>query len=144
MTGTGKNLHNVAVVQRGLEGHQLAVHPCPVTVMANFGVDRISEVHGRGPARKALDLPLRREGVHLLRVEVQLHHFQELPRVPHLLLPFHDLAQPLNVGILPGLDLLPLLVLPVGGDPFLGDAVHFRGPDLDLEGLSLVAHHRGV
>ena len=29
-------------------------------------------------------------------------------------------------------------------DSFLGNAVHFLGPDLDLELVSALSHHRGV
>jgi hypothetical protein len=112
--------------------------------VANLGVDGVGEVDGRGPAGQGLDLALGREAVDLLGIEVQLERVQELVGVLHLLLPLQQLAQPgegLVVLVEPA---LPLLVLPVGGDALLRDAVHLARADLHLEGVPLVPDHRGV
>ena len=116
----------------------------PDALVADLGVDRVGEVDRGGAAGQRLHLALGREAVDLLGVEVELERVQELVGVLDLLLPLEELAQPgegLVVLVEAG---AALLVLPVGGDPLLGDAVHLPGADLHLEGMALVADHRGV
>ncbi len=107
-------------------------------------MDPVGEVERRGAAREGEDLPLGREDVDLVRVEVDLQRGEERARVLDLLLPLQELAQPEDVGIAGQRRGLPLLVAPVRRDPLLGDEVHLAGADLDLERLPLVADHGGV
>jgi hypothetical protein len=77
---------------------------------------------------------LGREDVDLLRVQVDLQVLDELLRVAHLLLPLEQLPQPRKYCSSRCRADAPFLVLPVRGDPLLGDAVHLLGADLHLEG----------
>ena len=138
------HLDDVAVAQARAQRHHLAVDARADALVADVGVDRVGEVHRRRVARQRLHLALRREDVDLLRVELDLQVLQELLRIAHLLLPLEQLAQPQEVLLVAvGAD-APFLVLPVRGDPFLGDAVHLRGADLDLEREAALADDRGV
>ena len=112
--------------------------------MADVGVDGIGEVDRRRPVGQHLDLAARREGVDLLRIEVDLHVGHELLRVAQLLVRLEQLPHPLEVLLVAGGADPALLVLPVRRDPLLGAAVHLRGADLHLEGDAALADHRGV
>src|SRR6185436_7395160 len=132
-------LDDVAVLQAIAQGHDLAVHARAHALMTDLGVDAVGEVDGRRPPGQGLDLALGREAVDLLRVEVELERVQELVRVLDLLLPFQELAHP-GEGLVVLVRAAPaLLVFPMGGDAFFGDAVHLARADLHLEGVALVA-----
>ena len=111
--------------------------------MAHVGVDPVGEVDRRGSAREGVDRALRREGVDLVGVEVHLERREELAGVrdvPGRLEDLPDRRDPLFVDAAAP---APLLVLPVGRDPLLGEEVHLARPDLDLErGLTLRDHRR--
>ena len=94
VAGGGEDLDDVAVLELVAQRHHLAVHPGPDALVADLGVDGVGEVDGRRAAGQHLDLALRREAVHLLRVEVELQRLQELARVLDLLLPLEQLPQP--------------------------------------------------
>jgi hypothetical protein len=140
----GEDLHPVPVVQRGLQRHELAVDPRSGALVSQFRVDLVGEVQGGRPPGERQHLALGSEDVDLVGIEVDLESRQKGPRVPDLLLPLEQLAQPQDVGILALPIALALLVPPVGGDALLGDQIHLPGADLDLEGLPRLAHHGGV
>ena len=113
-------------------------------MVAEIGVHAVGEVERRGAARERQHLAARGEDVDLVRVEVHLERGHERARILDVLLPLEQLAQPHDVAVALARLGLALLVAPVGGDAFLGDQVHLAGADLHLEGLALVADHRGV
>ena len=140
----GHDLDDVAVVQRRAQRHDAAVHLGADAGLAHVGVNGVGEVDGRGVARQHDHLAARREGVDLLRVQVHLEGGHELAGVLHVALPLHQVAQPGDALVVCRRSLASFLVLPVGRDALLGDAVHLLGADLHLEGLPVRAHHRGV
>src|SRR5215207_7177331 len=142
--GRGENLDHVAVLNRGAQRHHAPADARARAGVADLGVDHEGEVDGGGAARELDDLAHRREGVHVLRVEVELEGFEEVARVLDLLRPLDEGAEPLERLVVVVRAAAPLLVLPVGGDALLGDAVHLVGATLNLEGLTLRAHHGGV
>ena len=135
---------DVAVLEAGAERHHAAVDARADALMADVGVNRVREVHGGRILGQHLHLSARREGVDLLRIEIDLQVLEELLRIPHLLLPFEQLAQPLEVLLVAARADAAFLVLPVRRDPFFGVAVHFRRTDLHFERESVLADHRGV
>ena len=52
-----RDFHDVAVPQPGAERNHLAVHPRADALMADVGVDRVGEIHGRRVAWKRLHFP---------------------------------------------------------------------------------------
>src|SRR5215207_8524305 len=142
--GRGENLDHVAVLDGRPERHHPAVDARARAGVADLGVDHEGEVDGGGAARELDDLALRREGVDVLRVEVELEGFEEVARVLHLLRPLDERAEPLERLVVVVRAAAPLLVFPVRGHALLGDAVHLLGADLYLEGLPLVADDGGV
>ena len=108
-------------------------------------MDGIGKVHRRGVGRNHHHLPLGREGINLVGIEVHLQAGEELVGVGHLLLPLDQLADPVEPLLVAGRHHASAgLVLPVGGDALFGDAVHLIGADLHLELMAAGAHHRGV
>ena len=127
------HLDDVAVAQARAERHHLAVDARADALVPDVGVDRVGEVDRRRVARQRLHLAGRREDVDLLGIELDLQVLQELLRIADLLLELEQLPQPEEV-LLVAIGAVPaFLVLPVRRDPFLGDAVHLGGADLDLE-----------
>ena len=112
--------------------------------VSDVGVDGVGEVDRSRVARQHDHLAARREAVDLLRIQLHLERGHEFPGVPHLPLPLHELAQPGDALIVRAGALVALLVLPVGGDSFLGDVMHFLGPDLHLEGMTAGADDGSV
>ena len=140
----GDHLHDVAAPQARAQRHHAPVHPRPDARVPHVGVHGVGEVDRRGAARQRLDLALRREGVHLLRIQVELQAVDELARVAGVLLGLEQLAQPVEV-LLVGMGAhAALLVLPVGGDALLGHLVHALGADLHLEREAAIADDRRV
>ena len=142
--GLRDDLDDVAVLEARAERHHLAVDARADALVADVGVDRVREVDRRRAARQRLDLPLRREGVDLFRIELDLQVLDELLRVADFLLLFEQLAHPLEVALVALVADAAFLVLPVRGDAFLGHPVHLDRPDLHLERHAVLADHRGV
>ena len=135
---------DVPVAEAGAERHHLPVHPRADTLVPDIGVNGIGEIHWRSVAWKRFDLPLRREDVDLLRVEIDLQVLQELLGIANLLLPFEELPQPDEIlFVATGAD-TPFLVLPVRGDPLFSRPVHLHRSDLHLEGKATLADHGRV
>ena len=110
------DLDDVAVLQARAERHHLAVDARADALVADVGVDRVGEVDRRRAARQRLDQPLRREGVDLLRIELDLQVLDELLRVADFLLLLEQLPHPLEVALVALIADAPFLVLPVRGD----------------------------
>ena len=130
--------------ERRAQRRELAVDPRAHAPVPDVRVDPVREVDRRGPAWKREDLALGREGVDLVRVQVDLQGREELLRVGDLALPVDELPQPLETGVVGVRPEPALLVLPVRRDAALGDQVHLPRADLDLEGLPRFAHDRRV
>ena len=107
-------------------------------------MDGVGEVDGAGVLGQDDDFALGGEGVDLLGVQVDFEGRHELVGVGHFALPLHELANPGEAGFVLGGDVVAGLVLPVGGDAFLGDAVHLFGADLDLELVAAGSDEGGV
>ncbi len=97
---------------------------------------------GRGAARQHLHLSLRREGVDLLGVQIDLQVLEELVRIPDFLLPLQQLTHPLEVLLVALITDASLFVLPMGRDAFFRTSMHLVGADLDLERKAAIANHR--
>ena len=138
------DLDDVAVAELGAQGDDAAVDLGADGGVADLGVDGVGEVDGAGVLGQDDDLALGGEGVDLLGVQVDLEGRHELVGVGHLALPLHELANPGEAGFVLGGDVVAGLVLPVGGDAFLGDAVHLLGADLDLELVAAGRDEGGV
>ena len=141
----GDNFNNVAGAQLGAQLRHAPVDLGAHAGVAYFGVNGVSKINRRAVGRNHYDLPLGREGVHLVGIEIHLQAGEKLVGVGHLLLPVDQLPDPVQ----------PLLVacryhasagfvFPVGGNAFLGDAMHLLGANLHLELVAGRAHHRGV
>ena len=126
------------VVQR----HDVAVDLGPDAAVADVGVDGVGEVERGRAAGEVLHFALRGEDEDLVLEEVDLERLEELGRVL-VALGLDQLAQPGHLLAL-GVAAAALLVGDVGGDPVLGQLVHFIGPDLDLERLALGTDHGRV
>ena len=112
--------------------------------MSDVGVNAIRKIERRGAARKGENVALRREGVDLVRIEIDFQRVHEHSRILDVVLPFHELSQPQEVLVVRLCRAAPFLVLPVCGDALLGDQVHLSGADLHFERLALLRHDRRV
>ena len=148
-----EHLDDVAVVERGLQRHQPAVHPGADGVVADLGVDGVGEVDRGGTGGQRDHVAARREDVDLGAVDLEAQRLQELAGVVDLALPVEQLAHPGHVALgrhgvaaLVGVAARArvVLVLPVRRDAVLGAAVHREGADLHLDRLARRAHHRRV
>ena len=94
--------------------------------MSDVGVHPIREVDRSRSPRKCEHLPLGRERVDLVGIEVDLQRREELARIGNVALPVDELPQPLEALIVGVGSDAALLVLPVRRDAALGDEIHFR------------------
>ena len=139
------DLDDVAGAQLGAQRHHAAVHLGADAGVADLGVNGVGEVDGGAVGGDHNDLPLGREGVDLVGIQVHLQAGEELVGVGHLLLPLDELANPVEpLFVAGGDDAVVGLVLPVRGDAFFGDAVHLFGADLHFELMAAFADDRGV
>ena len=142
----GDDFDHIPALEDGLDRNPAAVDSGPHGVMADFGVDAVGEVDRRRPLDHLPDIAGRGEDIDLVRKEVQLDGIHEFLVVGQLFLPFHKLAEPghdLEIGHGGG-PVCAFLVVPVGGDPLLGDPVHLLRPDLELHQNPLRSNDRGV
>ena len=136
---------DVAGAQLGAQRHHAAVDLGAHAGVAHLGVNGVGKIDRRAVGRNHDHLPLGREGVDLVGIEVHLQAGEEFVGVGHLLLPLDELADPVEPLLVAGGHRASAgLVFPVRGDAFLGDAVHLFGADLHLELVAARAHHRGV
>ena len=128
------DLDNVAGAQLGAQRHHAAVHLGAHAGVAHLGVNGVRKVDRRGVGRNHNHLPLGREGVDLVRIQVHLQAGEELVGVGHLLLPLDELPNPVEPLLVARRHhAFAGLVLPVRRNAFLGDAVHLFSADLHLE-----------
>ena len=144
MPGLGENLDDLAVSQLVPQGHDAPVDLCPHAPVAHLGVDGVGKVHRRGFARQNNHLALGREGIDLLRIEVDFERREEFARVLHFPRPVNHRPQPGNPLLVVRRHLGALFVAPVGGDAFFRHSVHFLRPDLHLKGVAGGVNEGGV
>ena len=144
VAGRRDDLDDVAVLEPRAERHHLAVDARAHALPADVGMNRIREIDRRGAPRKGFDLPLGREGVDLLRIEVDLQVLDELLRIADLVLELEQLPHPLEIALVALVADAPFLVFPVRRNAFFGPPVHLDRPDLHLEGHAVMADDRGV
>ena len=87
----GDDFDDVAGAQLGAQGRHAAVDLGAYAGVAHFGVDGVGKVNRRAVGRNHHHLPLGREGVDLVGIEVHLQAGEELVGVGHLLLPLDQL-----------------------------------------------------
>ena len=133
---------DIAVLEARPQRHHLAVDPGADALMSDIGMNGVGKVDRRRPARKRLDEPLRREGVHLFGVELDFEVLDELLRVAHLLLVLQQLTHPLEVPIVTLIADASFLVFPMRRDALFRPAMHFYRADLHLERHAVLADHR--
>ena len=94
----GEDLDEITVVQRCRQRTQPIVDARPVAVVPHFGVNAVSEVHGRGSLAQAHHITLGCEHEDLLIKKVLLDRCEVVVVVvtAALLLPVHQLPQPVE------------------------------------------------
>ena len=100
--GTGEDLDEVAVLQRGCQRTEPIIDPRSMAVVPHLGVNPIGEIHRRCPIAQAHHIAVGGEHKHLLVEEVLLDRGEVVVVVvvTPLLLPVHQLPQPVEpVGI---------------------------------------------
>src|SRR5215831_1095190 len=137
-----QNLHHIATRNLMAQGHHLAVDFRADTLVPDFGVNGVCEVHRSGPGGKLQNPAFGSEGVDFVRGKVDFEGGEKFTRLLQFLGPLDQLPHPGDALVVVAGG-LAVFVFPVGGDPFLRDAVHFLGADLDFKGLPGV-DYRGV
>src|SRR6185437_11785969 len=138
----GDDLHRLTVAQHGAQRRQPPVHLGRDAAIADVRVHRVGEVHHRGAARQAQDGAFGSEDVDLVRKEVDLDALEELLRGA-VLLQLDEARQPFACTLLlHRVRIAAALVLPVGRDAGLRDAMHVLGADLRLDGYAVGTEER--
>src|SRR5688572_22670526 len=106
-------------------------------MVADFRVDGIGKVNGRGISWESDHLSHRSKAVDLFRVEIYLQAAEKLSRITDFALGVQELAQPAKLVLPFHYAGLPFFVLPVSCDPFFRNTMHLAGTDLNLEGLPI-------
>ena len=143
VAGLREDLDDVAGMQLVAQRHHASVDLGADAGVADFGVNRVSEVDGRGVARQHHDLALGREGVNLFGIEIDLQGGEEFVGIADIALPLDHLPQPCEALLVLRRD-RAVFVFPVGGDAFFRHLVHFFGANLDFERRAVFGDHRGV
>ncbi len=154
----GDDLHRLPVAQRGLQRHHLAVDARAAAAVADVGVQRVGEVHGRAAGRQLDDAGLGCEHVDAIfkgrrigrgggRLALGLGHEFALPReqlAQHGLARLRHLVLERTRGADARVALgAGLLVGPVRGHAVLGVLMHLARADLHLERTAgVVLDHR--
>src|SRR5208337_3934669 len=94
VSGLGDDFDDVAGMELVAQRNHASVDLGAGATVADFGVDGIGEVDGRGLARQHQDLALGREGVNLFGVEVDFQGGEEFVGIGDVALPFDHLAKP--------------------------------------------------
>ena len=133
----GDNFDDVAIRQGMAQRHHLSVDLGADALVADRGVNGVGEIHRRGATRQRHHLPLRREGVHLVRVEVDLERGEEFRGLAHLARPIDQLPHPDDalIVLVGNLRAVLILISPMRGHALFGDAMHLLRANLHLEWL---------
>ena len=135
-----------------IQRNDFIIYPRADHLIADCRVNHIGKVN-RGRILRQLDnIPLRRKGIHLCAVDIQiqLNGIQIFLIIGHILLPFHNLPQPCQLCFLTFLRLArffvrsALFIFPVGSDTVFACTVHFPCTNLHLKHLPMRANQRIV
>src|SRR6266496_857106 len=142
----GNDLDRFRILQRIIERDDGPVHLGAAAAVADVGVQRVREVHGRRPLRQVDDLALRREHVDGVAEHGVPGLLDPVRGVDDLVAPREHLPQPGDFVVegiaFAGCALGPFLVTPVRRHAQLRVAVHLAGADLHFQGLPLRTHNR--
>ena len=144
VSGLRCDLDDVAVAQTRSQRHNPAVHLRPGRGVAHLGMNGVRKVDGTCILRQNNNLALRRKGVHLFGVKIDLERRHELVRIAHLTLPLHQLPHPRQPLFILGGYIIRSLVLPMRRNAFFGDSVHVFRANLHLELVSALRDQRRV
>src|SRR5256886_11358250 len=131
-----QNLDNVAIHDFMAQRHHLAVQFCADALVTNFGVNCVREVNGRRTEREFKHAAFRSECVDFRGRKVDFKGIEEFARLLQFLRPFNQLAHPDDALIVIAAGGFAILVFPMSGDAFFGNAVHFLGANLNFEWLA--------
>ena len=89
-----QNLHMITVSNRLMQRHRLIVDACTDTVIAHVRVNRVGKVERARSFGEFLDIPVRSEHIHLIRVKVDFEVLKKLRGVARLILGVEQIEQP--------------------------------------------------
>src|SRR5262249_14223261 len=119
---------DIAGPELGAQGNHAPIYLGADTCVADLGVNGVSEVDWGAVSGDHNDFSLGRKGIDLLWIEIHLQAGEEFVGVGHLLLPLDELTDPVESFFIPrGNFAIAGLVLPVGSNSFLSDAMHLFG-----------------
>src|ERR1041385_6588282 len=142
VTFLGKNFDHVTAGNFLPQSHHLPVYFSSDTLVAYFGMNRISKINGSSASGQFKNTPLGSEGINLVRSQIHFQSGEEFARLLQFLRPFDQLPHPDDALIVVAGRLI-VLVFPMSGHAFFSDAMHFLGADLHFKRLATV-NHRGV
>src|SRR5450759_3896191 len=142
-SSAASDVYKRQVLERVVEGDHAPVCLGADASMSDLRVDAVSKVHGGRVRRQVEDIALGREDIDLVLEEVHLDGVEKRLRVPDLVLPLEEAAQPgqllVEARVLP-----TLLVGPMRSDAELREAMHLVRADLDLDRLTRMGDDGGV
>lgn len=138
------DLDDISGLQMMLEWDQTAIDLGADAVIADLGVDGVGEIDGAAADRQFLDLAAGGEGEDIRLVQFAPDAVEEFARIFDLVQRLDQLLQFAEEPGIAGADLLPFLVGPMGGNPFLGHPIHLFGTDLDLDEMAARPDNRSV
>ena len=141
----GQDLHDIAILEFGMQRDQAAVHLRPHTAVPHLGMNGKRKIHRCGMIRQGNGLAPGRQHrnpvTDIGQATGQVTHEVFGRPLGHIQ---DGLAQHLvHAGFFEG-GHLAFLVLPVGGNALLRDPMHFLGAHLDFEEHTVIKNQRGV
>ena len=142
----GDNFHALAVLQRGGERHDLAVHLGAAAAVAQAAVQGVGEVDGGGAHGQGEHFAVRGEHINGVVEELGLECGGEVgfAALGHVFAPIQKLAQPGNFLLVCGIAFAAFFITPVRGHAEFVELVHFFGADLHLDAFVFRADNHGV
>jgi len=139
-----QNLDALAVFERGVERHDLAVDLGTAAAVAQIGVQVVSKIDRGRTARQRDHLAGGREHIDVVVKEFGFERIRKLTFLRHVFAPVEQLAQPGNLLDIFSVALTAFLVAPVRGHAVFGMLVHVERADLDFNRLIARADHGRV
>ncbi len=141
----GNNLHNIAILQQGVQWHHSPVHLRPSTMVPHFRMNAVGKIHRRCSPCQRNHISILREDVDISLKQVIFNTLQILLGILQIVLPVQQLPQPAKLLIhsahLSSMCPSSLLILPVGSDPILRNVVHLHRANLHLQGAAVHPNH---
>jgi len=110
--------------------------------MPDLSVDSVGKVNGYWIPGHFHHITLGCKNENHVWKKVNFKGLHEFPGITHIVLPFKQLSQPWQFLFKVSIAFCPSFVAPMSGNSIFGSSVHFPGPDLDFQGLSLRPNHR--